>query len=76
MPWYDKAEMLAIWSNHTGTHHYTMAEFAAAQYKHIREQSGSWRAIPSAPVRDRYSTVTLFARLRGLSTSVPRAQAV
>mgnify|MGYP000659774050 CR=1 FL=1 len=23
-----------------------------------------------------YSTVTLFARLRGLSTSVPRAQAV
>ena len=28
------------------------------------------------PWRSRYSTVTLFARLRGLSTSVPRAHAV
>lgn len=31
MPWCDKAEMLAILSNHTVTHHYPVAEFSAAQ---------------------------------------------
>ena len=39
MPWYDKAQMLAILSNHTVTHHYTAAEFCAAMDKHIREQA-------------------------------------
>ena len=33
------------------------------------------KAISTRSQRN-YSTVTLFARLRGLSTSVPRAQAV
>ena len=32
--------------------------------------------LPISAPRQPYSTVTLFARFRGLSTSVPRAQAV
>jgi len=39
----------------------------------LREVSGVQAAQPG---RFGHSTVTLFARLRGLSTSVPRAQAV
>ena len=42
----------------------------------IREQAGALGRITCLDERDRHSTVTLFARLRGLSTSVPRATAV
>lgn len=41
----------------------------------VRAIRGVARRIARPAVRD-YSTVTDFARLRGLSTSVPRAQAV
>ena len=39
----------------------------------IRSTPISWRLIATMPMR--YSTVTDFARLRGWSTSVPRATA-
>lgn len=40
---------------------------------HLRHE---WQGTPARPGPRNHSTVTLFARLRGLSTSVPRAQAV
>jgi hypothetical protein len=56
MPWYDKAEMLTILSNPTVTHHYTEAEFSAAQDKHIGEQAAGGRRSresPCAPLSSR-----------------------
>ena len=44
MPWYDKAEMLAILSNHTVTHHYTVAEFCRCP---VQAHSGSKRQVDS-----------------------------
>ena len=49
-------------------------DFAQRSDSHTRRRSRGKTHVRNTPERD-YSTVTLFARLRGLSTSVPRASA-